>query len=197
MIAQIKGSLIELTPAYVVIDCSGVGYHVAISLSTYSAIQNQTEIKLHTRLIVREDAHLLFGFYTKEEREVFNLLISVGGIGPASGLVVLSTLSVGQVIQAIQNEESKVFESVKGIGNKTAQRIVLDLKDKVAKQLDGFSGAIKQNRTIENDNRKQALQALESLGVASKQGEKLIDQVIHKSPEASLEQIIKEVLKSL
>lgn len=196
MIAQIKGKLIETTPTYAVIDCSGVGYHIAISLATFSAIQKETETTLYTRLVVREDAHLLYGFSTKEERELFNLLISVSGIGPASGLIVLSTLSVEQVVRAIQNGDSKLLESVKGIGNKTAQRMVIDLKDKVNKQVESF-GQTKQSFHVENNKRKESLLALESLGIASKQGEKLVDQVLNKIPEASLEQIIKEVLKGL
>jgi holliday junction DNA helicase RuvA len=196
MIAQIRGKLIENTPTYAVLDCSGLGYHVAISLSTFSAIQNHAETTLYTRLVVREDAHLLYGFFTKEERDLFNLLITVSGIGPASGLIVLSTLSVGQVLMAIQNGDNKLLESVKGIGNKTAQRIVIDLKDKVSKQIEGF-GQTKQSFIIENSKRKESLLALESLGIASKQGEKLVDQVLNKFPDASLEQVIKEVLKSL
>jgi holliday junction DNA helicase RuvA len=196
MIAQIKGKLIEKTPTHAVIDCSGLGYHVAISLATFSAIQNQAETTLFTRLVVREDAHLLYGFFTKEERDLFNLLITVSGIGPASGLIVLSTLSVEQVLIAIQNGDNKLLESVKGIGNKTAQRIVIDLKDKVSKQIDGL-GQTKQSFFIENSKRKESLLALESLGIASKQGEKLVDHVLSKFPDASLEFIIKEVLKSL
>ena len=196
MIAQIKGKLIEVTPAYAVVDCSGVGYHIAISLTTFSAIQNEKEVLLFTRLVVREDAHLLYGFFTKEERELFNLLISVSGIGPASGLMVLSTLSVEQVVRAIQNQDSKLLESVKGIGNKTAQRIVIDLRDKVTKNADQFT-LNKSSHAIENNKRKESLLALESLGVGNKIGEKLVDQVLNKLPEASLEQIIKEVLKNL
>ncbi len=196
MISQIKGKLIEATPAYVVIDCSGVGYHIAISLATFSVIQKEIETTLYTRLVVREDAHLLYGFFTKEERELFNLLISVSGIGPASGLIILSTLSVDQVVLAIQIGDNKLLESVKGVGNKTAQRIVLDLKDKVNKQVDVLGKSV-QLLAPENNKRKESLLALESLGIASKQGEKWVDQVLQKSPEASLEQIIKEVLKGL
>ncbi|MFA9289782.1 MAG: Holliday junction branch migration protein RuvA [Solirubrobacteraceae bacterium] len=197
MITLIKGEIEELNPAYAVINCSGVGYHIAISLSTFSSLQGKKNAVLHTKLIVREDAHLLYGFGLKEERELFNLLISVAGVGPASGLITLSTLSIQQIINAIQNSDSKVLESVKGIGSKTAQKIVIDLKDKINKNLDSFNKVIQINNKQETNKKKESLLALESLGVSSKQVEKLVDVFILNNSEATLEEIIKGILKNL
>jgi len=128
MIAQIKGKLIEKNPTDLIIDCKGVGYEIKISLNTYSSLSDSEAIKVYTKLIVREDAQILYGFYSKEEREMFNLLISVSGIGPNTAMIMLSSLIPSEVAHAIQSDDVATIQSVKGIGAKTAQRVIIDLK---------------------------------------------------------------------
>ena len=133
MIAHLNGKLIEKNPTTLVIECGGVGYEVKISLTTFSSIGADESIKIFTQLIVREDAHLLYGFASKEEREMFNHLISVSGIGPNTAMIMLSSLTPDEVAHAIQSEDVKTIQSIKGIGIKTAQRVIIDLKDKMLK----------------------------------------------------------------
>ena len=193
MIAHIQGKLIEKTPTDVVIDCGGVGYHVNISLHTYSLLPASEHIKLFTHLLIREDAHSLYGFVEKSERELFKLLLSVSGIGASIARTMLSSLEPKQIIQAIAVGDVATIQSIKGIGGKTAQRVLLDLRDKVLKIYDLDEISLSQNNT----NRDEALSALEVLGFVRKASEKVVDKVISQNPEATVEIIIKQALKNL
>ena len=193
MITHLKGKLIEKNPTYIVVDCNGVGYSVNISLHTFSQLPSGENVKLFIHLQVREDSHTLFGFSSKVEREVFRLLISVSGIGASIARTMLSTLSPEQVMEAITQNNIAVIQSVKGIGAKTAQRVVLDLKDKIIK----IYGLDEVSLVSSNTNRNEALSALETLGFARKQVEKVCDDILNKNPNASVETIIKQALKNL
>lgn len=193
MITHIQGRLVEKTPTEVVIDCSGVGYHINISLHTFSLLPEGESLKLFTFLQVKDDSHTLFGFVEKQERELFKLLISVSGIGANIARTMLSSLAPQQIIQAIASNDVGTVQSIKGIGAKTAQRVILDLKDKVLKvyNLDEVS-------VIEsNTNKEEALSALEVLGFARKSAEKVIEKINRDSPNATVEDLIKQALKSL
>ena len=193
MITQLRGKLIEIYPTNAVIDCKGVGYWVNISLKTYSSLEHEEAVTIFTHLIVREDAHLLYGFATKLEREIFQKLISVNGVGPASGMMMISTLSSKEIATAIATEDVKVLQSVKGIGAKTAQRIIIDLKDKLDQNLiqDVNSGSVK------NKSKNEALSALEVLGIPKKSAEKIMDKILQDSPNADVEFLVKETLKKI
>ena len=193
MITHLKGKLIEKNPTNIVVDCNGVGYSVNISLHTFSQLPSGENVKLFIHLQVREDSHTLFGFSSKVEREVFRLLISVSGIGASIARTMLSTLSPEQVMEAITQNNIAVIQSVKGIGAKTAQRVILDLKDKIIK----IYGLDEVSLVSNNTNRNEALSALETLGFARKQVEKVCDDIINKNPNASVETIIKQALKNL
>ena len=194
MITQLQGKLVEKNPTNVVIDCNGVGYFVNISLNTYAALPEGEAIKLYTYLQIKEDAHTLYGFLTKAEREVFTLLISVSGVGAGTARTMLSSLTAAQVRNAIVNGEIATIQSVKGIGAKTAQRVVLDLKDKMLKLQDFADAPISAVST----HKEEALAALEVLGFVRKQAEKVVDKIVQAAPESlSVEDIIKQALKSL
>ena len=194
MITQLQGKLVEKNPTNVVIDCNGVGYFVNISLNTYAALPEGDAIKLYTYLQIKEDAHTLYGFLTKAEREVFVLLISVSGVGAGTARTMLSSLTAAQVRNAIVNGEVATIQSVKGIGAKTAQRVVLDLKDKMLK-LQNFADA---PISAVSTHKEEALAALEVLGFVRKQAEKVVDKIVQAAPESlSVEDIIKQALKSL
>ena len=191
MIAQLNGRLIEKNPTELIVECGGVGYSVKISLNTFGAIGSEENVRIYTKLIVREDAQLLYGFADTIEREMFNHLISVSGIGPNTAMIMLSSLIPKEIATAIQNEDVTTIQGIKGIGAKTAQRVIVDLKDKMLKMV--FSG----ENIFKTDNTKQfdALTALVSLGFDKKAAEKAIDRV--NSGEESVEQLIKEALKIL
>lgn len=193
MITHIEGKLMEKNPTDVVVDCNGVGYFLNISLHTFSQIPNTEKVKLYTQLLVREDSHTLYGFSSVEEREVFNLLISVSGVGASTARTMLSSLSPELVRDAIISEDIVTIQSVKGIGTKTAQRVVLDLKDKIIK----VYGSLPNSSKSSNTNRNEALSALETLGFARKQAEKACDNVLKNHPQATIEEIIKQALKNL
>ena len=194
MITQLQGKLVEKNPTNVVIDCNGVGYFVNISLNTYTALPEGEAIKLYTYLQIKEDAHTLYGFLTKTEREVFVLLISVSGVGAGTARTMLSSLTAAQVRNAIVNGEVATIQSVKGRGAKTAQRVVLDLKDKMLKLQDFADAPISAVST----HKEEALAALEVLGFVRKQAEKVVDKIVQAAPESlSVEDIIKQALKSL
>ena len=193
MITQIIGRLVEKTPTQVVIDCNGVGYAVNISLHTFSQINDGENIKLYTHLQVREDSHTLFGFNTTIERSVFLLLISVSGIGSSIARMMLSSLEPLQIQRAIISDDLNTIKSVKGIGLKTAQRVLIELKDKmlnlqVEGEIQNFG-----NNTIKDE----ALSALEVLGYTRKQSERILDSIIQSVPESSVEELIKEALNKL
>ena len=193
MIAHIQGKLIEKTATEVVIDCGGVGYHVNISLHTYSLLPQSEYIKLFTYLQIKEDAHTLFGFVEKSEREIFKMLLSVSGIGASIARTMLSSLEPKQIIQALAIGDLATIQSIKGIGTKTAQRAILDLKDKVLKLYDLDEVSMLQNNT----NKDEALSALEVLGFNKKIAEKVVDKIVNADSQATVESIIKQALKNL
>jgi holliday junction DNA helicase RuvA len=193
MIAHIQGKLVEKTPTQVVIDCGGVGYDVNISLHTYSLLPNTDFIKLYTHLQIKEDAHTLFGFVEKSEREIFKLLVSVSGIGASIARTMLSSLDPKQITNAIASGDVVTIQSIKGIGSKTAQRVILDLKEKVLKLYDLDEVSMSQSNT----NRDEALSALEVLGFVRKTSERIVEKIVKEDPDASVESIIKKALKNL
>lgn len=193
MIAQLQGKLVEKNMTDVVIDCAGVGYFVEISLHTYSLIPEGELIKLYTYQLVREDSHRLFGFMEKTEREVFKLLLSVSGIGANTARTMLSSLDPNQIAQAIASGDVRTIQSVKGIGVKGAQRVILDLKDKILQVLDNPQLTV----VASNTGREEALSALETLGYMRKQAQKVVDKILSTQPDATTEQLIKQALKQL
>lgn len=193
MISHIQGKLVEKKPTHVIIDCGGVGYHLNISLHTFSHIPDQENLKLYTHLQVKEDSHTLFGFTSTSEREIFRLLISVSGVGASTARTMLSSLSPQQVKEGIAVGDVALIQSIKGIGAKTAQRVILDLKDKILKVYD-----IDENSTLQsNTNKDEALSALEVLGFLKKQSERVVDKILSQDPKANVETIIKQALKNL
>lgn len=193
MITHIKGKLVEKNPAYVVIDCNGVGYLLRISLHSFSQIGDEEFCSLYTHLSIKEDSHSLYGFVEKEERELFRLLISVSGVGANTAQMILSSLSPNDAQQAILSENVQVLKSVKGIGAKTAQRIILDLKDKIAKQ-----GVVADNRfVVHNRVKDEALSALTMLGFNKNSIEKIIDKELHQESNVEVEALVKKVLQNI
>jgi Holliday junction DNA helicase RuvA len=194
MIFYVKGLVSELSPTYAVIENNGIGYFVGISLQTYEKLTLNKEIFLYTQQIIREDAHLLFGFATKEEKELFNLLIGVSGVGAVSALILLSSLSIREIATAIVSGNSSVLQKVKGIGTKTAERIIVDLKDKVLK----FADMQENISTFANNKIKdEALSALEVLGISKKISEKIADKTLSRNPDMDVENLVKEILKNI
>tara|TARA_B110000902_G_scaffold251053_1_gene310897 strand:- start:686 stop:1291 length:606 start_codon:yes stop_codon:yes gene_type:complete len=193
MITQIQGKLVEKTPTHVIIDCNGIGYFVNISLHTFSQIPDQEAIKVFTHLQVKEDSHTLYGFISSAEREIFRLLISVSGIGANTARTMLSSLTPKQIREGIAVGDVALIQSVKGIGLKTAQRVIIDLKDKVLKIYDIDETSLSQNNT----NKDEALSALEVLGFMKKQSERIVEKIVISTPDATVEFIIKEALKKL
>jgi Holliday junction DNA helicase RuvA len=193
MYHHIKGRLIEKNPAFVVIEANGMGFLVNISVNTYSQIEGQDNVQLYTHLIVREDAWQLFGFHSKQERTTFQLLISVSGVGPNTARVILSSLSPSEVEAAIATANVGLLTAVKGIGAKTAQRIVVDLKDKTGKGIFSDHEAVKGGFS----ERIEAVSALEILGFNRLQVEKVVNGLLQAQPDMSVEQIVKEALKKL
>jgi Holliday junction DNA helicase RuvA len=193
MIHHLKGKLVEKNPTHVIIECGGVGYFVNISLNTFSKLPEQENISVFTHLQVKEDSHTLFGFVEKSEREIFRLLLSVSGIGSSIARTMLSSMSPSQVRDAIANGDVATIQAVKGIGAKTAQRVILDLRDKVLKVYDIDELSL----SINNTNKDEALSALEVLGFARKQSERVVDKVLSQDASLSVENIIKLALKNL
>ncbi|MEG0916071.1 MAG: Holliday junction branch migration protein RuvA [Myroides sp.] len=193
MIAFLKGRLVEKTPTDIIIDCNGIGYQVHISLHSYSLIKDAEAIQIHTYLQIKEDAHILYGFIEKTERELFKLLISVSGIGGNTARNMLSYVTPEDLINAIALNDLKTIQSIKGIGLKTAQRIILDLQEKVLK----LYGLEDLSVPVNNTNAEEALSALEVLGFVRKATEKVVKKIVEQNPEATVEQIIKLALKGL
>ncbi len=193
MITHIKGRLVEKSATSVVIECNGIGYMINISLNTFSQIPDNENLKLFTHLQVKEDSHTLYGFFSIKERQIFRLLISVNGIGPSIARTMLSSISPDQIIEAISRENVSLIQSVKGIGSKTAQRVIIDLHDKILKVYELDEGFTSSNNT----NKEEALSALEVLGINKKSSERLVDQIILDNPDVSVEDIIKSTLKNL
>lgn len=193
MITHIQGKLVEKNPTDVVIDCNGVGYMLNISLHTFSQIPEQENLKLYTHLQVKEDSHTLFGFSSLAEREIFRLLISVSGVGTSTARTMLSSLTPKQVREGIAVGDVALIQSIKGIGAKTAQRVILDLKDKILKVYDIDELSTPKSNT----NKDEALSALDVLGFNKKQSERVVDKIISNQPDATVEVIIKQALKNL
>jgi len=193
MITHIKGRLSEKSPTNVVIEVNGIGYWVNISLTTFSQIPDNENIKLYTHLQIKEDSHSLYGFYTKKEREIFRLLISVSGVGTSTARTMLSSLDPQQVVEAISSNNVSIVQSVKGIGSKTAQRLIIELRDKILKIYDLDESYVNSNNTT----REEALSALEVLGINKKSSERLVDNIIKENQDISVEEIIKETLKNI
>ena len=198
MIEYVKGEIAELGPANAVIDCNGVGYILNISLNTYSAIQGKKECKLFVYEAIREDAYTLYGFADKQERGLFLLLISVSGIGGNTARMILSALSPNELINAISSGNANLLKAVKGIGLKTAQRIIVDLKDKI--NTEGTSAGMNSNIGIVSANieiQEEAIAALTMLGFAQAASQKVVTAILKEEPAATVEQVIKLALKRL
>ncbi len=193
MIHHLKGKLVEKNPTHVIIECGGVGYFVNISLHTFSKLTDGENISLFTHLQIKEDSHTLFGFSEKSEREIFRLLLSVSGIGSSTARTMLSSMSPAQIRDAIASGDAPTIQGIKGIGTKTAQRVILDLKDKVLKVYDIDEVSLSSNNT----NKDEALSALEVLGFPRRQADKVVEKVLLQDPGLSVENIIKLALKNL
>lgn len=193
MITQIKGRLVEKNLTNVVIDCHGVGYYINISLNTHSQIGNSEELLLFTHLHIKEDSHTLYGFVTQNERSIFRLLISISGIGPSIARTMLSSMDPHEIQKSILGENLEAIKSIKGIGLKTAQRVLIELKDKVQK-IEGFD---ENFQSKSNTIKEETLSALEVLGYSRRQTEKVIDNIIQSHPESSIEELIKSALNKL
>ena len=193
MYNYISGKLVESTPSYAVVDNNGIGYIIEISLNTYAQIKDLSEVKLLIHYVVREDAHLLYGFFDEGERQLFRSLINVNGVGVGTARVMLSTFSAQELTAAIVSENVKMVQSIKGIGAKTAQRIVLELHDKLEKQGDVvINNAIPSNKNIE-----EALSALVMLGFVKAQASKVLDKIAADNPTMMVQELIKQGLKVL
>ncbi|MFM7473698.1 MAG: Holliday junction branch migration protein RuvA [Crocinitomicaceae bacterium] len=191
MIGMLNGRMVEKNPTELLVDCGGVCYEVKISLNTFSVLRDEESVRIYTKLIVREDAHILYGFASKDEREMFNFLISVSGIGPNTAMIMLSSLVPEEIAHAIQTEDVVTIQKIKGIGAKTAQRVIIDLKGKVLK----FTGNTENLFAQSNTNRFDALTALVSLGFDKKSAEKVLERI--DTGDLNVEQLIKEALRLL
>jgi holliday junction DNA helicase RuvA len=193
MIAYLKGDFVVKTPAWVHVDVNGVGYEVQISLNTYSHIQNLEKGTLHTLLIIREDAHILYGFFEKAEKEMFQQLIGVSGIGASTARIMLSYMKPGELARAITQNEVRTLESIKGIGKKTAERIVLELKDKLSKHTPELNISPMKNNTLQQD----ALNALTALGINRTAAEQALQKTLSTNPDIPVEELVKKTLRIL
>jgi Holliday junction DNA helicase RuvA len=194
MITHISGKLVEKNPTHAIIECNGVGYFLNISLNTFSKIGDSENLLLYTHLNVREDSHTLFGFFDKLEREIFRLLVSVSGVGPSIARIMLSSMTCEQIQHAIASGDIPTIQSVKGIGAKTAQRVIIDLKDKILKTYTLSEDSLANSY---NTIKEEALSALEVLGYTKRQVERLIQKITQETPDISLEDVIKKALKNL
>lgn len=194
MIAHLNGKLAEAYPTHLIVECGGVGYKVNISLNSFSKFEKTGDIKIFTHLIVREDAQILYGFHSKNERELFLKLISVNGVGPASAMMMLSSLEPEEIIVAIESADAKKLQTIKGIGAKTAQRIIIDLKDKLEGDELNFGSF---NTNSKNKSKFEALSALEVLGIPSRTADKVLEIILKEFPDAEADVLVKETLKRL
>lgn len=193
MISHLSGKLVSKSPTALVVECNGIGYEVNISLNTYSKIIDSEQIKIYTHLQVREDSHSIFGFFDELERSVFRLLISVSGIGANTARTMLSSMPPNKVIESIQSDNVVAIQSIKGIGAKTAQRVIIDLKDKVLNLTDDKEFNVSPNNT----QREEALSALSVLGYPIKQTQRIVDSLMNAEPDMPVERIIKNALNKL
>ena len=197
MIEYVRGELAELSPATAVIDCNGVGYAANISLNTYSAIQGKKNCKLYIYEAIREDAYVLYGFADKQEREIFLLLISVSGIGGNTARMILSALSPAELVNVISTENANLLKTVKGIGLKTAQRVIVDLKDKIKTMGATVAGGSASAGMLLQTAREEAVAALTMLGFAAAPSQKVVLAILKEEPDAPVEKVIKLALKRL
>ncbi len=198
MIEYIKGTIEELLPTKLVLETAGVGYDIQISLNTFTQLNGQKSAKVFIYESIREDAHILFGFLSPEERQIFILLISVSGVGANTARMILSSYSVNELQLMISTGNERAISAVKGIGLKTAQKIIVELKDKIIKiQLSGGSDAERLVQTFSNESREEAISALSMLGFAPVPSQKIIDQILSKEPDLPVEKLIKAALKML
>ena len=199
MIEYIKGELTELTPAMATVEAAGVGYGLNISLTTYSAIQGKKDVKLYVFESIREDAHVLFGFVSKKEREMFELLITVNGVGPNTARMMLSSLSVSELCNAISRGDERLIKGIKGIGKMTAQRIIVDLRDKIVAL--GIADEIPAGGTVStpvnNEVRDEAVSALTMLGFAPAPTQKVVMAILQEQSDLPVEQVVKLALKQI
>ncbi|MGI6073257.1 MAG: Holliday junction branch migration protein RuvA [Fermentimonas sp.] len=196
MIDYIKGELVEITPTSATIECYNIGYQLNISLNTYGAISNEKNIKLYVYESIRDDAHILYGFKDKHERELFMLLISVSGVGPSTARVILSSLSTTELEEAIASENIAIFKTVKGVGPKTAQRIIIDLRDKI-KLASTSDVTIKAEKNELSETGHSAVSALVMLGFTQQASQKVVSKILKEESGLSIEKVIKEALKRL
>ena len=200
MIDYIKGELTELTPAIAVVECHGVGYGVNISLNTYASIQGHKEVKLYIYEAIREDAYVLWGFSNKQERELFLLLISVSGIGGNTARMILSSLTPAELVDVISTDNAKLLKNVKGIGLKTEQRIIVDLKDKIVKTdvaSQSSTLGLGETNSVSKEVQDEATTALTMLGFQASASQKVVVSILREDPSASVEKVIKLALKQL
>ena len=198
MIEYIRGELIETSPAFAVVDCNGIGYGINISLNTYSAIQGKQQVKLYIYEAIREDAYVLYGFSTKQERELFLLLITVSGIGGNTARMILSALSPSELCNVISSGNDKLLKTVKGIGLKTAQRIIVDLKDKIASTgMETVVGTTANLSVAHSEVYEEAIAALTMLGFAQAPSQKVVAAILKEEPDLTVEKVIKLALKRL
>ncbi|MDR2027352.1 MAG: Holliday junction branch migration protein RuvA [Prevotellaceae bacterium] len=195
MYEYINGELVLMTPTYAVLDVQGVGYKIIISLQTYSKLADATRVKLNVHQIVREDANLLYGFYDEDERHIFRLLINVNGVGPNTALIMLSSLSSEEIRTAILKEDINTLKSVKGIGLKTAQRIIVDLKDKITTS--GASVDLFSKQATFNKQKEEAMLALIALGYAKAPAEKVLDKLLEEKKNYTVQELIKAAFKQM
>ena len=193
MISHLSGKLVSKSPTSLVVECNGIGYEVNISLNTSSRIIDSEQIKIYTHLQIREDSHSIFGFFDELERSVFRLLISVSGIGANTARTMLSSMPPNKVIESIQSDNVVAIQSIKGIGAKTAQRVIIDLKDKVLNLIDDNDFNVSPNNT----QREEALSALSVLGYPIKQTQRIVDSLMNAEPDMPVERIIKNALNKL
>ncbi|OUO52732.1 Holliday junction branch migration protein RuvA [Parabacteroides sp. An277] len=198
MIDYIKGEIVELVPARMVLECNAIGYEINISLTTFTAFQGKTEGKIFIYEVIREDAHLLFGFATPLERELFLMLTSVSGVGPNTARMILSSLQPTELIQAIASHDETALTAAKGIGQKTAQRILVDLKNKV-KTLESLAGPVQTTAHVlpQTEVAEEAIAALVMLGFQKAASQKAVASILKGEPQAKVEQVIKTALKML
>ena len=193
MFEFIRGTVADLNPASIVLEAGGVGYFINISLSTYSKFNGKKEVKILTHQVVRDDAHILYGFADRSERDLFRNLISVSGVGASTAIMMLSSLNTDEIVAAVSTENVTVLKGVKGIGAKTAQRIIIDLKDKLGKITETSQILLSPDNTIRNES----LSALVMLGFAKKEAEKTVTKLLQEQPGATVESVIKQALKRL
>ena len=199
MIEYIKGELTELTPALATIEAAGIGYGLNISLNTFSAIQGKKEVKLYVYEAIREDAHLLYGFVNKKERETFLLLITVNGVGANTARMILSSLSVSELCNAISAGNARLIQNVKGIGKMTAQRIIVDLREKIVSLgiADEIPTGGQISAPVNNQVKDEAVSALTMLGFAPAPSQKVVLAILQEQPDAPVETVVKQALKQI